>query len=565
MKHVLSGLAVLILLVTCAEREWNSPYDPNATDRSSWAPLELRIIQDTDTSMTLSWERADDRVDGFRLYRMVGSSDWEVLDERLDGNRNTQVLDVVELGSPHGFKLAALADESVSQTVEVQLTPSFPAVIITDVADFDGLDSLEFSWRAHDFPSVQEYLVERQVGDGGYETLASVGTELSYRDRDLDTSLTYSYRIIARSLAGNRSDSTATRSIDVRYHAYEPSWGVGVQNALMAISPDDQVLYMCNYDQIQAIDPADGQLIWSKAGSQGNGFNYMDLSPDGSRLLLTGGNDVGLQLLQASSGYQVWKKESSGYQDYRYPRFNPDGTAIYTAHYSRLSKYDLDGEFLWGSGIVVGGWAVSNDDSQIFFNGVYDTGPHYRVGLLSALDGALTWQDTSLNDDEVAYIGINTLGWNDQAGDFWASGSAWSGSGGWMRSWSSPGSLLNGELFFDTGFTMLKSPDEAYYYGSTGIESVHKIDASTLELLWSVENSGGRSLTITSDGQLLAAGSQAEQKLRILDAGSGEVLYERDLPGQWVSPKMFSGSGDRLFLTGDTTLVYRRAPTWYVH
>ena len=83
LKTILFVLFTITLYVCSEKVDPTSPYNENYAPEN-WMPKNLELAQEDLLTINLFWEQDDDNIDGFKIDRKVGSSEWEIPYETLD-------------------------------------------------------------------------------------------------------------------------------------------------------------------------------------------------------------------------------------------------------------------------------------------------------------------------------------------------------------------------------------------------------------------------------------------------------------------------------------------------
>ena len=115
MKNIKFILIVLILIGTgCKDRPRSNPFDPDTVlDTSQWAPSNLQAEVINDSQIRLSWEQEDNRIDGFRILRKAGSSNYfQIAEITSDSTHYTDT--GLSLGVTYTYRVKAFTDVNES-------------------------------------------------------------------------------------------------------------------------------------------------------------------------------------------------------------------------------------------------------------------------------------------------------------------------------------------------------------------------------------------------------------------------------------------------------------------
>ncbi len=119
MKNIKFILIVLILIGTgCKDRPRSNPFDPDTVlDTSQWAPSNLQAEVINDSQIRLTWQQNDDRIDGFRILRKAGSSNYfQVAEITSDSTHYTDT--GLSLGVTYTYRVKAFTNINESDFTE---------------------------------------------------------------------------------------------------------------------------------------------------------------------------------------------------------------------------------------------------------------------------------------------------------------------------------------------------------------------------------------------------------------------------------------------------------------
>ena len=550
-------LLLQLMLGSCGERDWNSPFDPEGTGKNTWAPQDLSIVQNSEVGLIISWTRSDERITGYQVSRRLGAGEWIEIAAQLDGSSTSYVDQIQQLNVNHRYRVIALADQSGSTPMEIEITPVFATVEITDMETFTSPDSLAIVWAPHEFSSISTYLVQRRGTDPSYQTLDTVNNAYRYVDGDLDTlEAHYQYRILALTEDGLRSDSSGSRSVRFRQVGYRPVWSQA-DGGRMASSTDGELLYiLTNMGELRAIRASNGSVVWRQTGTN---YSDFELSPDGTRIIAGGYNDVALRLLYAETGALIWRQYNASFdRPSLQVGFSPSGNFILDSYNLRLRKMDLAQSILWTSNQIGTAWTWSPDESKILFWGRYN---NPNVGILDANDMTLLWQDgtESLQDSVPSeYIYVLGMGWHGSSGNYWMCGSR--EESGWVKYFTGNSNDLQWEINFTDAVTPVTVPDGNDLYVTTMLQSLSKIDLSTGERLWEIP-AVARAADYLPSTKIIAAVTNGDNVLSIIDTESGTVVYSLPQPS-YAQNAHFSPDGSHLYLHLGDLWAFDRFGLW---
>jgi len=184
------------------------------TDTQAPAPPTLVSAAPAPTGnrVALSWTASDDDIDGFRVYRLDGSS-WVEVASVAGGLRTVEVANLTD-GRSYEFRLAAFdlggrlgaPSNSLSATPADTVRPGAPPA--TDVEVVAAGRALTVTWTAPADPDVAGYRIYYLDASsaGGFELAATVGPEVrSWTQLGLVNGRGYSYEVAAFDEVPNES------------------------------------------------------------------------------------------------------------------------------------------------------------------------------------------------------------------------------------------------------------------------------------------------------------------------------------------------------------------------
>lgn len=127
-KYIILGLFVMIITATSCKRDINNPYDPECP-KEIWTPRNFEVIQPPNkNAVELSWSQDITHIDGFKIERKIGASDWAnviTLGKNDISWTDNQIAALVL----HQYRLYAIAGGNQSNSVTGEITPVFTGVI----------------------------------------------------------------------------------------------------------------------------------------------------------------------------------------------------------------------------------------------------------------------------------------------------------------------------------------------------------------------------------------------------------------------------------------------------
>ena len=165
------------------------------------APVTINNITYNNGAVSLSWD-AIDGVDGYRIYRKLGTGKWTILVSSTTGT--TYIDNTVTEGKTYSYTLRSYVGSSYStgydataETIKAAALAEPVPVTINNISYDNG--AVVFSWNAVE--GMDGYRIYRKVGTGKWTILVSNTTATNYADNTVTEGKTYSYTV--RSYVGS--------------------------------------------------------------------------------------------------------------------------------------------------------------------------------------------------------------------------------------------------------------------------------------------------------------------------------------------------------------------------
>ena len=127
-QYIILCISLLIITATSCKRDINNPYDPECPPEI-WTPRNLEVIQPTNKNFVeLSWSQDITHIDGFRIERKKGASEWANV-ITLGKNETSWTDNQISPLILHQYQLYAIAGSNQSNTITGKITPVFTGVI----------------------------------------------------------------------------------------------------------------------------------------------------------------------------------------------------------------------------------------------------------------------------------------------------------------------------------------------------------------------------------------------------------------------------------------------------
>lgn len=127
-KYSILFIAFILSFLSCEEREWDNPYDPECP-KELFTPKNFTAKQEGD-SIVLSWTQDIRNISGFRIERKIESETFSTIASP-GKNQNSFSNAAFSGGKLYTYKLYALAGDNKSNEVTTTITPVLNATIST--------------------------------------------------------------------------------------------------------------------------------------------------------------------------------------------------------------------------------------------------------------------------------------------------------------------------------------------------------------------------------------------------------------------------------------------------
>ncbi|MBR2743130.1 MAG: hypothetical protein IKD89_06005 [Clostridia bacterium] len=187
-------------------------------------PIEITSIKCVNGAVELAWA-GQDGVDGYRLYKKVGTGKWTTA---VAATTDTSYTDTaVQVGKKYTYSVRSFVGSTYStgyndtaKTITVTAAAVEPQPIeITSIKCVNG--AVELAWAGQD--GVDGYRLYKKAGTGKWTTAVAATTDTSYTDTAVQEGKTYSYTL--RSFVGSTYSTgynDTAKTITVTAAAVEP-------------------------------------------------------------------------------------------------------------------------------------------------------------------------------------------------------------------------------------------------------------------------------------------------------------------------------------------------------
>ncbi len=246
-------LLSFIIFSTCKDRPRSNPFDPDTVlDTSQWAPSNLQVEVINDSQIHLTWEQEDYRIEGFRILRKAGSSNYiQIAENTSDSTHYTDTELIIETEYTYRVNAFTETNESAFASSVSTTTTSFPPPTNLTAAPVDD-QSIHLTWT-HTCDFEDGYWIERSEG-GSFTQIVELGVDVnSYTDTGLSLGVTYTYRVKAFTETNESGYATSTPT----------STSFPPPTSLTATPIDDQTIHLtwthnCDFEEGYRIERKSG-------------------------------------------------------------------------------------------------------------------------------------------------------------------------------------------------------------------------------------------------------------------------------------------------------------------
>ncbi len=190
-------LTFIIFLRVCSKDPVRgNPYDPDSgLDPADWAPEKLQIVQQNIHTAKLTWKRTDERIDGFKIDRKIGSGEWLVEYASVAKNVHEYSDTNAVPADTNIYRAYAYAGENVSGSIETNTIIPFPAPTNLQIEQIN-LANLRLTWTDNS-NGEDGFKVDRKIADGDWIVAYAIVEENlnSWTDNDPEINVENSYRV----------------------------------------------------------------------------------------------------------------------------------------------------------------------------------------------------------------------------------------------------------------------------------------------------------------------------------------------------------------------------------
>lgn len=168
----------------------------------------------TASAVNLSWTDLSNNESGFRLERRISGTNNFVLLQVLPPNANSYQDSTVNEGITYIYRLCATnaaGDSPLTPDARITASPSIPAAPSNALAISTSPTQATLSWTDNS-SNETGFKIERRASGGTFAPLTSVGAnQTSLQDSNLNSGITYIYRVCATNTAGDSAWSADAR------------------------------------------------------------------------------------------------------------------------------------------------------------------------------------------------------------------------------------------------------------------------------------------------------------------------------------------------------------------
>lgn len=465
------------------------------------APTELNSIQEGE-NLRLNWIDNDSLEIGFIIERKLEGSSFETIAETLS-DEQSYLDSTISTGIVYYYRIKSFNDKT--ESVYSNETENLASFLAPSNLTIHSVSSIQLSLSWTDNGSFEKgFIIERSANDNDFAEIAQVDMNTtSFNDNDLDSTISYQYRLKAIT---QRNSSNYSDKVSVSYNLGEYS------------------------------------LKRSFSGHTGAAWT-VHFSPDG-QLLATGGGtgDGTVKIWNVSNGalVQTLAKFYSSPEDVWSVRFSPDGTILAASAGSRIKLWNVSDwseiRTINGTGGFIRVIRFSPDGAS------FASGNGDNVSLWDVKDGTHI-RTLSGHNNTVWSLAFSPDGTNLASG----AGGQSSGDGdSFVRIWDTQtGSLIKTYNANTILVWSLEYDKSGNHLGCGTFESsTYSWDISTGEIHNDLD---GKRMTFNFDGSIIASSSGSQ--LYVWDAETSEQLLQFSSQSDTVYGMDFSPINNDLVTT----------------
>ena len=271
------------------------------------APTDLNFEFISDTAAILSWNDNNDFETGYTIMKYIPNYGNITIKQLPSNSTQTVIIDTFKTGQYYNYTISATMGSLVGEPSHFPyLNFDFPApenLVVEGVNE----NSLKLIWEDANKYELG-FIIERSSdGNNFFEVGRTSTNDLSFIDTNLDTTLSYLYRLSAFS---TYNQSNYSSEIDVHYLTQlKPESKFQVVSAIswMAVSYDAAIIafggYTSNNVAIYVYNTFTGQLFQTlySADSTSAVFTRITISPD-NKLVAAGGDNGYITIWEINNG-----------------------------------------------------------------------------------------------------------------------------------------------------------------------------------------------------------------------------------------------------------------------
>jgi uncharacterized protein (TIGR02145 family) len=188
--------SVLIGFLSCEDRDFDSPYDPEV-NIESLVPYNLAIEDISIIEKKLTWQCDAENAEQFIIDKKVEDENWQEAYAEVSGDTYAWTDRDIELSKTHQYQVKAKFDEKITKANNVEFEAIIPAPENFEITA-NSLSSVTLNWN-YNHSGHDSFKIDRKVDDGSWETGYQIvdATITSLTDEvDLGNHV-YTYRITA--------------------------------------------------------------------------------------------------------------------------------------------------------------------------------------------------------------------------------------------------------------------------------------------------------------------------------------------------------------------------------
>ncbi len=197
-RNLIILIIIILFLLSCTERKFNNPAEPNLVSETLKAPTNLSIYVADENILELTWDDNSETEDRFLIYRSINSEDYKYY-KTIPANTTIWQDSKVELGKTYAYRIyAANEDYRAADAAESAFVYSLYTPSDFKIEAYEK-DIIELSWQDNNHFE-EGYQIDRKTGNVQWEeAFATVPADSTYWafSADEPNDLGYTWRVRA--------------------------------------------------------------------------------------------------------------------------------------------------------------------------------------------------------------------------------------------------------------------------------------------------------------------------------------------------------------------------------